>query len=71
LVGNAVNIETVAGTSPAAETQVGDVLRERNILRIWVQRAEDEPDQVEDHDDGTRHFIKQISENDGGGCALL
>jgi hypothetical protein len=43
----------------------GDMLRERNILRAWVQRAEDEPDRVENHDDGTRHFIKQIPENEG------
>lgn len=43
----------------------GDMLKERNILRSWIERTERDPDSVEAHDDGTRHFIKQISENDG------
>ena len=42
-----------------------DMLQERNILRTWVDRTEAAPDKVEEHEDGTRHFIKQIPENDG------
>ena len=35
---------------------------EREIERGWVDRAMREPDRTEDHEDGTRHFIKQIPE---------
>ncbi len=37
-----------------------DMLRERGIKREWVDAALEGPDRTEDHDDGTRHFIKQI-----------
>ncbi len=40
----------------------GDMLDERGIARDWVQRVLDAPDDTEEHDDGTRHFIKQIPE---------
>jgi len=39
-----------------------DMLNERGIKLEWADRAVQEPDKVEDHDDGTRHFIKQIPE---------
>lgn len=39
-----------------------DMLRERGIKRDWVNAALESPDRTEDHDDGTRHFIKQIPE---------
>jgi len=39
-----------------------DMLRERGIKHQWVDRAVQSPDMVEDQDDGTRHFIKQIPE---------
>ena len=39
-----------------------DMLRERGIKRDWVNAALERPDRTEDHDDGTRHFIKQIPE---------
>ena len=39
-----------------------DMLRERAIKREWVNLALDMPDRKEDHDDGTKHFIKQIPE---------
>ncbi len=39
-----------------------DMLREREIKREWVNAALESPDRTEDHDDGTRHFIKQIPE---------
>jgi len=39
-----------------------DMLRERGIARAWVMRAIDSPDATEEHDDDTRHFIKQIPE---------
>jgi uncharacterized protein YuzE len=40
-----------------------DMLREREIRREWVVRAERNPDYVEERADGTRHFIKLIPEN--------
>ena len=39
-----------------------DMLNERGIKLAWADRTVQEPDKVEDHDDGTRHFIKQIPE---------
>jgi len=40
------------------------MLKERGIEREWVERTETEtdPDRVEEHDDGTRHLLKQIPE---------
>jgi len=38
------------------------MLEERNIRRDWVDQALADPDKVEEISDGTRHFIKQISE---------
>ena len=46
-----------------AETgHFGDMLKERAIEREWVDRTIQRPDRTEDHDDGTRHFIRQIPE---------
>nr|VFK78176.1 MAG: protein of unknown function (DUF4258) [Candidatus Kentron sp. SD] len=39
-----------------------DMLQERGIRREWVERTIQIPDRVEDHGDGTRHFIKRIPE---------
>ena len=39
-----------------------DMLEERGIALDWVQRAIDVPDETEDHDDKTRHHLKQIPE---------
>ncbi len=39
-----------------------DMLSERGIKREWVDRAISEPDRTEEHDDGARHFIRQIPE---------
>ena len=36
------------------------MLEERNIRRKWVDEALEAPDHVEDMEDGTRHYIKQI-----------
>lgn len=38
------------------------MLEERNISREWVDQALDNPDNVEDIEDGTQHYIKQIPE---------
>jgi hypothetical protein len=38
------------------------MLEERNILSKWVDQALKAPDHVEDIEDGTRHYIKQINE---------
>lgn len=43
-------------------THFGNMLNERGIEREWANRAIEEPDSIEDHTDGTRHFIKQIPE---------
>jgi hypothetical protein len=40
----------------------GDMLKEREIAPDWVQRALDAPDETEEHDDDTRHYLKQIPE---------
>lgn len=42
-----------------------DMLMERGIDREWVERTVREPDQTEDRDDGTRHFMRQIPEFEG------
>ena len=50
-------------------THFKDMLNERGIRLEWADRTVQEPDKIEDHDDGTRHFIKQIPEfkADGSG----
>jgi hypothetical protein len=40
------------------------MLSERAIKMDWADHAVREPDRTEDHPDGTRHFIKQIPENE-------
>ena len=40
-----------------------DMLRERGIERDWVERTLAEPDETEDRDDGTRHFLRRIPEH--------
>lgn len=39
-----------------------EMLRERGIDPKWAGRATADPDRTEDHDDGTRHFLKRIAE---------
>ena len=39
-----------------------DMLKERGIKQDWADRTTRYPDVTEDHDDGTRHFIKIIPE---------
>ncbi len=39
-----------------------DMLNERGIDAKWVDRTINDPDYEETYDDGTHHFIKQISE---------
>ena len=38
---------------------------ERNIMMDWVGAALENPDQTEDHQEGTRHYLKKIDENEG------
>ncbi len=40
------------------------MLKERTIHREWVEQALQSPDNIEDHEDGTCHFIKQFPEYD-------
>jgi len=40
------------------------MLSERNIHDQWVDRTLLDPDKIEDHEDGTRHYLKQIREYD-------
>jgi len=37
-----------------------DMLHERSIKREWAVLAVDNPDDTENHEDGTCHFIKRI-----------
>ena len=39
-----------------------DMLRERNIDPGWANNAIANPDRIENRDDGTRHYLKQIPE---------
>lgn len=41
------------------------MLSERQIQREWVDKTIQSPDQVEDREDGTRHYLKKI-DNQGG-----
>ena len=40
------------------------MLSERDIHEQWVDQALTQPDQIEDHEDGTKHYLKQIREYD-------
>jgi len=40
------------------------MLSERNIQEQWVERVLAEPDRIETHEDGTKHYLKQIQEYD-------
>jgi hypothetical protein len=40
-----------------------DMLEERGINPSWVERTITTPEEVEDHDDDTRHFLKRIEEH--------
>jgi len=42
-----------------------EMLQERNIPEEWMWRAIDNPDIVEEKDDGTLHYIKSIPEHGG------
>jgi len=42
----------------------GDMLEERHISSQWVETTIADPEMTEDHDDGTKHFIKRIPEFD-------
>ena len=39
-----------------------EMLEERAIPWEWVEQALQAPNQIEDREDGTRHFMKQIPE---------
>jgi len=41
-----------------------NMLEERSIQQQWVDRAIYEPEEVEEHEDGTRHFLRRIEEHD-------
>jgi len=45
-------------------THFRKMLSERNIREQWVERALTEPDRIEAHEDGTKHYLKQIQEYD-------
>jgi hypothetical protein len=38
------------------------MLQERRIQVEWVEQTIQTPDRIEENDDGTRHFIRQIPE---------
>jgi hypothetical protein len=39
------------------------MLKERDIHTDWVERTAQDPDLTEEHGDGTRHYLKRISEH--------
>jgi Domain of unknown function (DUF4258) len=39
-----------------------DMLLERQIDRSWVERAISEPESIEERGDGTRHYLRRITE---------
>jgi hypothetical protein len=43
-------------------THFQKMLSERNIHDEWVDRTLANPDKIEDHEDGTKHYLKQIHE---------
>jgi hypothetical protein len=40
------------------------MLEERSIQQEWVDRAINEPEEAEDQEDGTRHFLRRIEEHE-------
>jgi uncharacterized protein YPO0396 len=40
-----------------------NMLEERSIRQQWVERAIHEPEEVEEHEDGTRHFLRRMEEH--------
>ena len=45
-------------------THLRKMLSERNIQEQGVERALKKPDRIETHEDGTKHYLKQIQEYD-------
>ena len=39
------------------------MLEERSIRQEWVEKGVNEPEKVEDYEDGTRHFLRRIEEH--------
>jgi hypothetical protein len=39
-----------------------DMLLERQIDRSWVERVVSEPEHIEEPGDGTRHYLRRITE---------
>ncbi len=39
-----------------------NMLEERSIRHEWVDKCVNEPEKVEDHRDGSRHFLRRIEE---------
>ena len=39
------------------------MLEERSIRQEWVEKGVNEPEKVEDYEDGIRHFLRRIEEH--------
>ena len=39
------------------------MLGERSIRQEWVDKCVSEPEKIEDHEDGSRHFLRSIEEH--------
>jgi hypothetical protein len=37
-----------------------DMMKERNIIKVWIDLTLNEPDWVEDRTDGNKHYFKEI-----------
>jgi hypothetical protein len=40
-----------------------NMLEERSIRKEWVDKYVNEPEKIEDHEDGSRHFLRRIEEH--------
>ena len=39
------------------------MLEERSIRQEWVDKCVNEPEKIEDYEDGLRHFLRRIEEH--------
>jgi len=40
-----------------------NMLEERSIRKEWADKCVNEPEKIEDHEDGSRHFLRRIEEH--------
>jgi len=40
-----------------------NMLEERSIRQEWVDKCVNEPEKIEHHEDGSRHFLRRVEEH--------